>query len=74
MAPIRARTRECRRFFEETDRLGLRYLEIIQRLREAGLPSPSYRTLQDWRRGVTTPRLVPLHIWLDVIRKTVSEE
>src|SRR5438874_9737223 len=48
----RAQTREARSFFNTVDQLGLSYDDVINAIGAQNREVPSYRTLQDWRRGV----------------------
>lgn len=64
--PIRARG-EAREFFARADQLNLTLDAIREQLRDAGVSPPSYRALQDWRRGIHTPYFVPFRVWVDLL-------
>lgn len=61
----RAATKEAKRFFDKADDAELRLVDIHKRLRDAlgEDKCPSYRTLQEWRRGKHTPLFVPFKLW-----------
>lgn len=56
-------------FFARAEELELALPEILRQLEAAKLIAPSYRTLQDWRRGVHAPRFVPFAIWKSALQK-----
>lgn len=64
--PIRA-VGDAHTFYARIDELHMTLSEARERLRQAGIDAPSYRTLQDWRRGLHRPRFVPFRHWTDVL-------
>jgi hypothetical protein len=58
---------EARLFYARIEELGLTLAEARARLQRAGIDTPSYRTLQDWRRGLHKPRFVPFRQWTNVL-------
>jgi hypothetical protein len=70
--PIKCRDPAAKRFFATCDRLGLSIQEIHKVLRGTSARAPSYRSLQDWRRGVREPRFPPFDLWRSIILKAVA--
>jgi len=64
-----AKSRPSRDFFDLIDTSGLTFKEAIDVIRGAFDNVPSYRTLQDWRRGIHEPRFAPFDLWSDAIRQ-----
>jgi hypothetical protein len=48
--------------------LGLSYKDVIEAIAEKHEEAPKYRTLQDWRRGVNLPKLMPFEAWTKTMR------
>jgi hypothetical protein len=63
-----ARTTAARTFFTTIDRLGFTYDDVIAVIESKFREAPSYRTLQDWRRGVNRPRFMPFELWTEALR------
>jgi hypothetical protein len=63
-----AQTKAARTFFITIDRLGLTYDSAIAVIEAEFREAPSYRTLQDWRRGVNRPRFMPFELWTKALR------
>ena len=63
----RARTQAAKTFFEAIDRLGLSYSDVIAAIAAKHEEAPKYRTLQDWRRGVNLPKLMPFEAWTETM-------
>lgn len=66
----------CRRLFQYADSQGFSLMKLREILSEelgAG-STPSYRTLQEWRRGTHKPFFVPFGIWLTVLKKYTASE
>jgi hypothetical protein len=73
-APINATDLRVRLFFEELELLGLSLSELTKLLQKLyGQSAPSYRTLQEWRRGTHSPHYAPLENWLRDIQETVAD-
>lgn len=66
---IRAAIPEVREFFEECEKLSLSITEIRTLLVERVSRAPSYRALQEWRRGTRSPRFAPFKQWLKIVKK-----
>lgn len=66
--PNRA-TGQAHAFFVRVDELQLTLGQARERLAAANLDAPSYRTLQDWRRGLHRPRFVPFADWIKALRR-----
>lgn len=64
-----AKTKEAERFFEAAEKRGLSLMELHKKLLNALGESkcPSYRTLQEWRRGTYTPYFAPFDDWRERI-------
>lgn len=67
--PIQACNQEVKAFFRACDDLALSLKEIHATLSERVTRAPSYRTLQEWRRGTHTPKFVPFDEWIKILRK-----
>lgn len=69
-SPIQSLDPTVQLFFEEIDNLGLSISDLARLLAERyENAAPSYRTLQEWRRGTHTPHYAPLDSWLKEIQK-----
>ncbi|WP_251359107.1 hypothetical protein [Kangiella sp. TOML190] len=60
-----AKTNDAKRFFKAAHGAGLSLKDIHEKLMRAlgEGKCPSYRTLQEWRRGTYTPHFVPFSDW-----------
>ena len=65
---IKTKSDPARKFFELADDLGLGLGEVLGILKGKVKNPPSYRTLQEWRRGTHTPRFVPFEAWEGILR------
>src|SRR3569833_509405 len=65
--PIKCRNPAARCFFATCDQLGFSIREIRAALSAANARAPSYRSLQDWRRGEREPRFPPFDQWRSII-------
>lgn len=62
--------KDARKFFETCDKLSLSLKDLHALLRDKlGQQAPSYRTLQEWRRGTRLPRFVAFKNWTDLLQK-----
>lgn len=68
-SPVQAADPDVKRFFEACDRLGLSTKELHSILSVKLPRAPSYRTLQEWRRGTHTPKFAPFSQWLEILRE-----
>lgn len=66
---IRAAIPEVREFFEECERRSLSITEIQVLLAQQVPRAPSYRALQEWRRGTRSPRFAPFKQWLRIVTR-----
>jgi hypothetical protein len=64
---IKMRLLEGRQFFELADKKGLTLKAVIAILEKNLADAPSYRTLQEWRRGTHTPRFIPFKEWIRLL-------
>jgi hypothetical protein len=67
--PIAASRKDIKDFFNGCDDLGLSLGEVQRFLNSHVLQAPSYRTLQEWRRGTHTPKFAPFPDWLELLRR-----
>ena len=65
---IRAAQPDVKKFFRICDELGLSLQEVQDALKDHIAHPPSYRTLQEWRRGTHTPKFAPFSHWIDLLR------
>jgi len=73
-SPIQATDPSVRIFFEEIDSMGISLKDLTNFLKSIkGNTSPSYRTLQEWRRGNHIPHYAPLDTWLSAVRIEFSD-
>jgi hypothetical protein len=68
-AELKATDPAVRKFFEECDKLRLSLTEIHAKLKCAIPDAPSYRALQEWRRGTHQPRFVTFGSWIKILEK-----
>jgi hypothetical protein len=68
-----AKTIGAKAFFDTAEEAGLSlkqtYLILLDKLERC----PSYRTLQEWRRGTYEPSFAPFEIWSQIILNQMSE-
>src|SRR6266513_13778 len=66
---IGAAQKDVKKFFRTCDELGLSLKEVQDALKNHVAHPPSYRTLQEWRRGKHTPKFAPFPHWIDILRR-----
>jgi hypothetical protein len=71
---VAAERKDVREFFNACDRLGLSLAEIQQTLVKHVQHAPSYRTLQEWRRGTHAPKFAPFGQWLELLGSEKSTQ
>lgn len=64
---IKTRNPSARKFFEQSDALGLGIKDVVEILGAALPDSPAYRTVQEWRRGTHNPRYIPFQKWTEIL-------
>jgi hypothetical protein len=69
----KAQGRAAQAFFREVDRLGLTFRDVRKAMMSAGYGCPSYRTLQDWRRGIFKTRFAPFVLWTAAIQEFAAK-
>jgi hypothetical protein len=60
-------------FFIECDRLSLNLDSVHSILKQCVGDAPSYRKLQEWKRGGYASPLTPFNDWLAVLQLAVGE-
>lgn len=67
-----ANTSEAKAFFASLERAGISLAEAHRKLKNCTevTRAPSYRTLQEWRRGTNTPLFVPFSAWEQLLLTT----
>jgi len=70
---IKASSKEVRDFFAECDRLAYSLKTLHEALGEVVDSPPSYRALQEWRRGTHTPKFAPFKQWLQALREKAKK-
>ena len=68
-AQIKSEIPEVRNFFSECEKLSLSLSAIKLILNQNVSRAPSYRTLQEWRRGTRSPRFAPFAEWLKILKR-----
>jgi hypothetical protein len=66
---IKAKHSSVRSFFKQADKLGLSLRDVARILEAVVETPPSYRTIQEWRRGTHTPRHVPFGEWEKILER-----